>query len=37
MISRGVDELFKKPEGMMLMMIGLSPDQVNLLRGLRGS
>jgi len=28
MISRGVDELFKKPEGMMLMMIGLSPDQM---------
>lgn len=28
MISKGVDDLFKKPEGMMLMMIGLTPDQV---------
>lgn len=26
MISRGIDTLFKKPEGMMLMMMGLTPD-----------
>lgn len=30
MISKGVDDLFKKPEGMMLMMIGLTPDQVRV-------
>jgi len=28
MIAKGVDELYKKPEGMMLLMVGMTPDQL---------
>jgi len=28
MIAKGVEELYKKPEGMMLLMVGMQPDQL---------
>ena len=32
MITNGVEKLYKQPEGMMLLMVGMTPDQVLMKR-----